>query len=284
MKKCPYCQKKISWWGGIDHSPCIKQALTHKTYIQKYIEEQILKGTFDGKNLPDEFDDAQKYLPVSESSDAIAYGYDEAVITMIEDSLIDDKEIENLENFVKNFADLANVSSSQVLTWLNVYGTNSSILQGRDLHKIKNGIETDADAPQGLMLAKDERFLYSWPATCHALNIKTKFKARSTGGSYRLSRKFTIRHTEHRGKPVSYAEWKEIGRGTLAVTNKHLYFLGSGSVRDMKERLSNVISLDPTNDGFIANLSLKTRPALRFEMNEKHAFFATNVLMLAQSV
>ena len=145
---------------------------------------------------------------------------------MIEDSLIDDKEIESLDHFVQNLADLANVPSSQVLTWLNVYGTSITILQGRELHKIKNGIETDADAPRGLMLTKGERFLYSWPAACHALNIKTKFKARSTGGSYRLSRKFTIRHTEHRGKPVSYTEWKEIGRGTLAVTNKHLYFLG----------------------------------------------------------
>lgn len=284
MKICPYCKKQISWWGGIDHAPCNKHALNHKAYIQKYVEEQILKGTFDITKVSGEFRDAEKYLTSSEVERAIAYGYDEAVTTMIEDA-IDNKEMINLiSKFSANLAVNSNRAVSEVMEWLDIYGTNNSIFQGYQLHKIKNGIDTDADPPPGLMLTKGERFLLSWPATCHALNIKTKFRGRSTGASYRLSRKFTIRHTEHRGKPISYAEWKKIGGGVLAVTNKHLYFLGSGSVRDMKERLSNVTSLDPTNDGFIVNLSLKTRPALRFEMSEKQAFFATNVLMLAQSV
>lgn len=284
MRICPYCQKKISWWAGIDHSPCNRQALSHRIYIQKYIEEQILKGTFDITKISVEFSDAEKYLTAPEVEKAIAYGYDQAVATMIEDALIDNEEMGNVNEFVKNLADNSSQSFGEVLEWLDIYGTKNSIFQGHQLHKIKNGIGTDADAPPGLMLTKGEKFLFAWPSvSCHALNIKTKFRGRSTGGSYRLSRKFTIRHTEHRGKPISYAEWKKIGRGVLAVTNKHLYFLGSGSTRDMKERLSNVTSLDPTNDGFIVNLSLKTRPALRFEMSERHAFFATNVLMLAQS-
>jgi len=284
MKTCLYCKKKISWWGGIDHDPCNERALNHKGYIQKYTEEQILKGTFDITKIPSEFLDAEKYLTSSEAERAIAYGYDEAVITMIEDALIDNKEMGNVDKFIRNLSDNSNQSYGEVVEWLNIYGTSISIYCGYQIHKIKNGIETDADAPPGLMLKKGERFLLSWPTTCHALNIKTKYKGRSSGGSYKLSRKFTIRHTEHRGKPVSYAEWNKIGGGVLAVTNKHLCFLGSGSTRDMKERLSNVISLDPTNDGFIVNLSLKTRPALRFEMSEKQAFFATNALMLAQSV
>ena len=225
MKTCVYCKKKISWWGGIDHDPCNERALNHKGYIQKYTEEQILKGTFDITKVPGKFHDAEKYLTSSEAEGAIAYGYDEAVITMIEDALIDNKEMDDLGKFFSNLSDNSDQSVSEWVKQLNKYGTSSSIHYGTQIHKIKNGIETDATAPSGLMLKKGERFLLSWPAACHALNIKTKYKGRSSGGSYRLSRKFTIRHTEHRGKPVSYAEWNKIGDGVLAVTNKHLCFL-----------------------------------------------------------
>ena len=58
--------------------------------------------------------------------------------------------------------------------------------------------------------------------------------------------------------------------------------MGYGETRDIKERLSKVISLEPVSDGFIVNINLKTRPAYRFEMNSGEAWMASNFLMGAQ--
>ena len=90
--------------------------------------------------------------------------------------------------------------------------------------------------------------------------------------------------TKHRGEPVAYTEWKDIGSGNLSVTNKHLIFMGDK--RDVKERFSNISSLDPTSDGFIVNLSLKTRPAVRFTMSgsSREVWFASNVILKAPSI
>ena len=285
MKFCRYCNKKISWFGGIDHSVCEQTASGHISYISEYTKDQILKGTFDISSVPESFKKAEKYLSSSEVSDALAYGYTVAIEDLADDGLIEDDESELVNNFINNFVKNSNETAAEVINWVNVYGANKTYLQSRTVYEFNQGKLPNADPPSGLIMNKGEKFIYSWGAVnCHALNIKTRFRGRSTGGSYRLSKKINLRHTEHRGKPISYSEWKRIGKGELAITNKHLYFLGYGETRDIKERLSQVISLEPVNDGFIVNINLKTRPAYRFEMNSNDAFMASNFLMGAQEI
>jgi len=283
MKFCRYCNKKISWFGGIDHSVCEKTASGHISHIHKYTKDQILKGTFDISSVPESFKKAEKYLSSSEVSDALAYGYTVAMEDLADDGMIDNEEGDLVVNFINNLVKNSNESQKEVLDWLNVYGANNTFLQHRQIYEFNQGKLPDTEPPTGIIMNKGEKFIYSWASvSCHALNIKTKFRGRSTGGSYRLSKKISLRHTEHRGKPVSYSEWKRIGKGELAITNKHLYFLGYGESRDIKERLSKVISLEPVSDGFIVNINLKTRPAYRFEMNSGEAWMASNFLMGAQ--
>ena len=155
------------------------------------------------------------------------------------------------------------------------------------LSAIKNGEQLSTISPPSqLMLGKDEEFIYSWRnVSAQALNKKKKFSGHSTGGSYRLSKKITLRHTQHRGKPILYEEWDPIGVGDLAITNKHLYFLGHHEAKDAKERLSNVTSLDPTDDGFIVNINLQSRPAYQFSLNSnKTAWLASNIILNAQQI
>jgi hypothetical protein len=160
----------------------------------------------------------------------------------------------------------------------------TGIIYGNQLYRLKNDLELNKiDLPSGILLQKNEiPIMNIYNVSCHHLNVKTKYRGGSTGGSYRLSSQLTIRHSEHRGRPVSYSEWDRAGTGDLILTNKHLYFLGDGSARDHKEKLSSIISFDPTSDGFIVNLNFKTRPAVRFQMDEREAFYCTNMLSLAQ--
>ena len=206
----------------------------------------------------------------------------------VDDLVLDDKELKNLENFIGELETRFKPPAHQyVMTLLDRYGTSRKLFQARTLYELQQGIPPKRKSPAGLFLNKNETFIYSWDSVqCSTLNVKTRYRGRSTGGSYRVGKKFTIRHSEHRGRPVSYSEWNDQGWGVLAVTNKHLFFLGDGDAGDVKERFSSVSSLDPTSDGFIVNLNLKTRPAVRFtlEGSSRDAWFASNIILAAPSL
>ncbi len=295
MKLCPYCNKKISFFGttfgGIEHTKCNSDAEKHKSFVRSYVKNEALSGRFN-KIAPNEFNDAQKYFSnTPELEESMAAGFDDAVEEMCDDVMLDDKELNDLENFINDlttrFQDNdANEPSTReyVIKMLSQYGALKTIADARTLYQLRQGIAPNIQPPAGLMLNKNETFIYYWGSVqCSTLNVKTKFRGRSTGGSYRISKKFSIRHTEHRGRPVSYSEWNNKGSGVLAITNKHIFFLGDGDKGDVKERFSRISSIDPTSDGFIVNLDLKTRPAVRFTISgtSRDAWFASNIVLAA---
>jgi hypothetical protein len=287
MKICQYCNEKISWFGGVDHTKCNAVAETHKSNIHAYIKKSIIAGNFNIKNTPAAFKDAEQFLTASEVENAIAFGYDDAVRHIIDDALVDDKERKNWDAFRNNLEINLKQSFAEVSKWLNIYGTDKYLHMAMVLSAIKNGEKlVKINSPSQLMLTNDEVFIYSWEnVSTHALNTKKKFSGHSTGGSYRLSKKITLRHTQHRGKPILYEEWDPIGIGEIAITNKHLYFLGYHDAKDVKERLSNITSLDPTDDCFIVNINLKSRPAYQFSFNSNTtAWLASNIILNAQRI
>ena len=81
MKLCPYCNKKISWFFGIDHTRCNTDAEKHKSYIRTYIKKEALSGRFN-RIAPEAFFSAQKYLPIDDMEAEMAAGYDDAVEEM----------------------------------------------------------------------------------------------------------------------------------------------------------------------------------------------------------
>jgi len=286
MKVCKYCGEKISWYRfGRDHEACTEAASDYRNVVIEYTRQSILEGTFDLKSLPSAVADAEKYLPASDMEYALAYGYDDAVEEMCEDALFDNSEMDRVNQFVEHFAEQTNQNFNEVFDWLDIFGTRKTMFQARQLHQLKSGELIPVDPPTGLMIGKGEKFIYAWPSvTCYSLNVKTRYKGSSTGGSYRLTGRFSIRHSQHRGRPVSYSEWKQVGSGLLAITNKNLIFSGEGSTPDRRESLSKIISVDPADDGFIVNTNLKTRPALRISMDKDDAWYASNMLVMAQSV
>lgn len=296
MKQCSYCNQKISFFGtlfgGVNHAECNSEASKHRSFIRNYIKSEVMLGRFN-KIAPNEFAEAQKFLSDTlEIEESTAAGFDDAVEEMCDDISLDDEELQKITNFIKDFetrfpdAKTGEPSTEEyVKNMLDRYGSYRTLGQARILYELQKGILPEMQPPTGLMLNKNETFIYSWESVrCSILNVKTRFRGRSTGGSYRISKNFSIRHTEHRGEPVAYTEWKDIGSGILSVTNKHLIFMGDK--RDVKERFSNISSLDPTSDGFIVNLSLKTRPAVRFTMSgsSREVWFASNVILKAPSI
>ena len=120
MKICQYCNEKISWFGGVDHTKCNAVAETHKSNIHAYIKKSIIAGNFNIKNTPAAFKDAEQFLTASEVENAIAFGYDDAVRHIIDDALVDDKERKNWDAFRNNLEINLKQSFAEVSKWLNI--------------------------------------------------------------------------------------------------------------------------------------------------------------------
>jgi len=265
-----------------------------KSYIKLILLEEFqkIKTILDAQTLNEFTKSIAKNFETSKSlllkefddegdiSAALFAAFNKVITPMLDDFLVDDQESKDLESL---YAELVKIMPLNLAN-LGNRDNFTGIIYGNQLYRLKNDLELNKiDLPSGILLQKNEiPIMNIYKVSCHLLNVKTKYRGRSTGGSYRLSSKLTIRHSEHRGRPISYSEWDRAGTGDLILTNKHLYFLGDGSARDHKEKLSSIISFDPTSDGFIVNLNFKTRPAVRFQMDEREAFYCTNMLSLAQ--
>lgn len=227
--------------------------------------------------------DKGKFLELLDEDNALSsnlgYAFENLITPLLDDFLIDDKESVNLES---TFQEMQNIMPFTLAGLSN--DITAGILYGNQLYRLKNNIKlNEVSLPSGILLQKNENPIMSFKRIgCYSLNIKTKYRGRSTGGSYKLSSKLIIRHSEHRGRPISYSEWDFIGNGQLVLTNKHIYFLGDGSARDHKEKIASIISFDPTSDGFIINLNFKTRPAVRYKMDQHSAFYCTNMLSMTK--
>ena len=162
-------------------------------------------------------------------SSNLGYAFENLITPLLDDFLIDDKESVNLES---TFQEMQNIMPFTLAGLSN--DITAGILYGNQLYRLKNNIKlNEVSLPSGILLQKNENPIMSFKRIgCYSLNIKTKYRGRSTGGSYKLSSKLIIRHSEHRGRPISYSEWDFIGNGQLVLTNKHIYFLGDGSARD----------------------------------------------------
>ena len=243
------------------------------------------------KNVNDLTNSIAKYYEVSKEefmesvnddsilSENLRYAFDNLITPLLDDFLIDEEELQKLEEI---FLVLRNIMPFSLAGLSN--STTAGIMYGNQLYRLKNNHElNEVSLPAGIMLQRNEQPIMSFnDVGCYSLNIKTKYRGRSTGGSYRISSRLTVRHSEHRGRPINYSEWDNIGKGKLVLTNKHIYFLGDGQARDHKEKINSIISFEPTSDGFIVNLNFKTRPAVRYKMDEHCAFYCTNMLSMAE--
>lgn len=69
--------------------------------------------------------------------------------------------------------------------------------------------------------------------TAEYLEQKTRraISGRSAGASVRVAKGLSVRFGQSAGHPVEYNDIVSFGKGTLAITTKHIYFTGDRSVR-----------------------------------------------------
>ena len=287
---CPYCGVAFNMWVK-NHPECDEKFSKHFNYVTNYIEEKILSGSFKISDLSKEFIEAEKFLTSSDMHGALQIGAWDAIDKWLEDDVVDNKEFDLYLKYIDEWEKVLTTPISKVIC----PDGNKKLYYGQILYYLRSkGLEGARALPYSclqpnsqIMISKGEEFIFKssllWAGSL--LEEKTRYAGHSTGASYQLTNKTRIRHSQHRGQPIKYDEWSNIGYGDIAITNKHFYFLGTSDSRDLKERLSSITSVETLDTGLILNTNLRTRPAIMINTSELTAsWMVGNILTMAQSL
>lgn len=108
---------------------------------------------------------------------------------------------------------------------------------------------------------------------------RTQYVGGYSGLSFRVARGVYYRVGGFRGNPVQTTQTVHVDTGTLAVTNKHIYF--AGSAKAFKIRCDKIVSFTPYSDGVGIQRDALTAKPQSFETGD--GWFSYNLLMnLAQ--
>ena len=106
---------------------------------------------------------------------------------------------------------------------------------------------------------------------------KTKFTGSSIGGSYRLTKRFTMRASSFQTEPHSYIVTDYVGTGLLGVTQKHLYYMCADKM--FRIPYNKIVAFQPYSNGLgIQRDSVSARPQLFEFQNKEDSIFANSLI------
>lgn len=94
---------------------------------------------------------------------------------------------------------------------------------------------------------KEELIWYFEDVDYLETKLKTKYEGKSLGVSIRVAKGIYLKTSSFKGNPVSYQETNYIDKGTLAITNQHIYFESNN--KTFKIKFDKIISFKPYSDG-----------------------------------
>ncbi|MDE2686673.1 MAG: hypothetical protein OXI16_04135 [Chloroflexota bacterium] len=129
---------------------------------------------------------------------------------------------------------------------------------------------------------KTEHLIYVFLNVHYAeQRVKREIVGRSAGTSVRIMKGVSVRAGASRGTPVERDEIVDRGLGTMAVTNRHLYFNGQ---RSFRIRSDKIISVQPVADGVEVTRDRVSALSEYFLVGERDANFAYELLQAIPSL
>lgn len=160
-----------------------------------------------------------------------------------EDGILDRYE-ERLLTSLANFFDF---SESEIKQY------NEKIVKGAILREVMEGITPNRLNISGklpVVLQNKETVIWiSNNVWAYEDKIRRHYVGGSTGVSVRVAKGVYLRSGSFKGYPVETTETVQIGRGSLIITNKHLFWLSPS--RSIKIPAKKIISVIPCSDGII---------------------------------
>ncbi|MBR5347470.1 MAG: hypothetical protein IK129_07520 [Deltaproteobacteria bacterium] len=124
--------------------------------------------------------------------------------------------------------------------------------------------------PPGFMSESGERLVWVWDADVSVWSENKMYVAGTSGVSYRLTSRITVRSAGTRGHIEKQEGFSLLGRGVVAVTNHALLYSSGG--RAERIPLAKIVHVTQALDGVIVQLSGRGKPLAI--STDDDAFFA----------
>lgn len=245
MGVCKYCNKSAGLLRS-KHPECEKLYNDGKQEILNEILETIQKSQNFAK-LEDYISSIGKKCLISttEQKSLLIEGWERSVNRFLEDGLLDKSEEDQLARFQEHFG----LSQDD----LNKTGAYTRVVKAAILRDLLNGIIPEKVSISGdlaINFQKDEKVIWAFTNTHYYEDkIKRKYIGGSHGISIRIAKGLYYRPSIFKAGPVERIERILIDKGILAITNKHLYFVGNN--KSFRIPYHKIISLRPYSDGVV---------------------------------
>jgi len=173
----------------------------------------------------------------------LAQAWEESALSALEDDILTHDEEQTLDAFQEHFSlSQAQLDTRGTFTRLVKVALIRDLLEGNlDFH-----LRVKGDLP--FNISKKEQLIWVFQdVDYYEQRTRTRYVGGYQGVSIRIARGFYYRVGGFRGNPIAVQETVHIGSGLLGVTNKHLYFAGSGKA--FRIPYSRIVSFFPFNDG-----------------------------------
>lgn len=244
MGTCKYCGKDAGFLSS-KHSVC-EMAFNDGRRKLLTILQSVFISKKDFYLLDNEIQKTAQssYINKTELDSIYVEALDNAIELFLNDNVISQDE----NTIVARFQQYTGLSQSV----LNINKSLDKVVQSSILQNLIAGniqspnITITGDFP--FLLQKNEKVLWLYRnVDYYEQKIKTEFRGRSNGLSFRVAKGIYYRIGGFKGSPIETTCNQHIGKGSLCLTDKHIYF--SSLQKTVKIPYSKLINLEPYSDG-----------------------------------
>lgn len=243
MGNCKYCGQPA----GLLRSQHRECAATHDAGWQKMIataeQAALRQGDISSLHANISSIAAHSFFPPEQVKEALIRGWEQAVSHFIEDGDLSADEERQLTSFAAHFSLSQNELDQRGLYTKFVKG---AVLREIMAGNIPNRVHTDSSLPFNFQKSESLIWVFN-DVDYYEDKTRRQYVGGSSGVSFRVAKGVYFRTGGFKGHPVETTERVHLGRGLMAVTNKHIYF--TSSQKTFRVRLDKIVSFMPFSDG-----------------------------------
>lgn len=244
MGNCIYCGQKAGFLKS-KHKDCESNYFDGKNKIIENICTAITNNS-DFDNLENKIKEiAEKsYVKPDEIIDLYVKGFDKAVESFLDDSILTTEEEDKISKFETHYNFEQNV--------IDKNGSLQKVVKAAILREVLDGqipenkLNIQGNLP--FLLQKNENVIWIFQnVDFYEQRTRTIYQGKTQGVSIRIAKGLYYRTGSFKGNPVKIEEMKYISRGIVALTNKQIYF--ASSAKNFKVPYNKIVTIDPYEDG-----------------------------------
>lgn len=250
--RCIHCGKRCRVFTSA-HKKCSLKNSESREKIRQEVEKYFDRfNEKDFKNVDENYSDkefSQLELIAEEGFVNLYFILTRLLDQKVEQFLDDGVLTQNEESFLGHFIQQFNIEQE---TYIDSFKIKHKIVKASILRNLYDGnpmksrIKLDGSLPFKFLNKEYLVYLDNY-VDYFEKRIKTTYEGGSDGVSIKLMKGVYYRKSSFRGKPVKTLKTVPVGNGTLALTNKHLYF--SSTNKNFRIRLDRIVTVTPYEDG-----------------------------------